>query len=762
MASRREFLRNVASSSLSAAALATFPPSIRRALAIPAHRDTGTIKDVQHVVLLMMENRSFDSYFGTFKGVRGYGDRFAVPAPNGRNVFFQTHANAGRATICTPYHLDETRGNALRAGSTPHTWSDSQAAWDHGRMSRWPDAKGLLSMGYYETAEVPFQRALADAFTLCDHYHCGMHAGTIANRLFYFSGTNGPNGVSPVDGGKTAVAVLNNQYNAGNDIGPSTEGWTWTTYAERLQQAGVPWKVYQSLIDNCGCNQMMSFRHWRAQLEGMPPSRRPVYVPKTDITQPATLAGPFYDPAVDDALSPLAKGFGNTMPHGFLETFRADIQAGRLPAVSWIIPPSVYSEHPSPSSPTQGGWYVQEVLDALTSNPEVWSKTVLLVNFDENDGFFDHLPAPSAPSHNPDGSLAGGYTLSDAEMAVEYHNYRPATARQPAMDGRPYGPGPRVPMWVVSPWSRGGWVDSQVCDHTSTLLFLEKRFGVIEPQISKYRRAICGDLTSAFNFADPNRQPLSVLNGSTTRTAADALAVAQQNSPGIAAPLSPSLPKQATGVRPSRALPYALHTRCEAGHGKVRLQFVNGGKAGAVLHVYDKLHLDRVPHRYVVEAGKALQGEWDVAHDGGRYDLWVLGPNGYHRHYTGDLSVSDGRGAPRPEVELADVGGNGHVRLEVRNEGDGEARFTVRWNRAYAPLSPEAGQFAPAPDGAWTATVRGGHEAHMTWKLRDNGNWYDLLVTADSDRLYTRRLAGRVETGEHTVSDPAMGMADRF
>jgi phospholipase C len=762
MASRREFLRNVASSSLSAAALATFPPSIRRALAIPAHRDTGTIKDVQHVVLLMMENRSFDSYFGTFKGVRGYGDRFAVPAPNGRNVFFQTHANAGRATICTPYHLDETRGNALRAGSTPHTWSDSQAAWDHGRMSRWPDAKGLLSMGYYETAEVPFQRALADAFTLCDHYHCGMHAGTIANRLFYFSGTNGPNGVSPVDGGKTAVAVLNNQYNAGNDIGPSTEGWTWTTYAERLQQAGVPWKVYQSLIDNCGCNQMMSFRHWRAQLEGMPPSRRPVYVPKTDITQPATLAGPFYDPAVDDALCPLAKGFGNTMPQGFLETFRADIQAGRLPAVSWIIPPSVYSEHPGPSSPTQGGWYVQEVLDALTSNPEVWSKTVLLVNFDENDGFFDHLPAPSAPSHNPDGSLAGGYTLSDAEMAVEYHNYRPATARQPAMDGRPYGPGPRVPMWVVSPWSRGGWVDSQVCDHTSTLLFLEKRFGVIEPQISKYRRAICGDLTSAFNFADPNRQPLPVLNGSTTRTTADALAAAQQNSPGIAAPLSPSLPTQATGVRRSRALPYALYTRCEAGHGTVRLHFINGGKAGAVLHVYDKLHLDRVPHRYVVEAGKALQGEWDVAHDGGKYDLWVLGPNGYHRHYTGDLSVSDGRGAPRPEVELADVGGNGHVRLEVRNEGDGEARFTVRWNRAYAPLSPEAGQFAPAPDGAWTATVRGGHEAHMTWKLRDNGNWYDLLVTADSDRLYTRRLAGRVETGEHTVSDPAMGMADRF
>ncbi len=137
-------------------------------------------------------------------------------------------------------------------------------------MSRWPDAKLPLSMGYYETAEVSFQRALADAFTLCDHYHCGMHTGTIANRLFYWTGTNGPNGVSPIDGTRVNVAGLNNQFNAGNDIGASTDGWTWTTYADRLQKAGVSWKVYQSLIDNFGCNEMMGFRHWRAEIEKMP------------------------------------------------------------------------------------------------------------------------------------------------------------------------------------------------------------------------------------------------------------------------------------------------------------------------------------------------------------------------------------------------------------------------------------------------------------------------------------------------------------
>ncbi len=325
---RRKFLQST--TGIAAATLATFPPSIRRALAIPAHHDTGTIKDVKHVVLLMQENRSFDSYFGTFKGVRGYGDRMAVPAPNVKNVFYQSYTKTTPPSTFGPYHLDESKGNAQRAGGTPHSWSDSQAAWDHGRMYKWPDAKGQLAMGYYETAEVPFQRALAEAFTLCDHYHCGMHTGTIANRLFYWSGTNGPNGISPIDGSKVQVAALNNQFNEGNDIGASTAGWTWTTYADRLEKAGVKWKVYQSLIDNCGCNEMMGFRHWRAAIEQMPVARRPVHVAATDITQPVTAAGPFYDTDVDDALSPLAKGFrqhdANT--YGFLETFRDDIQNG--------------------------------------------------------------------------------------------------------------------------------------------------------------------------------------------------------------------------------------------------------------------------------------------------------------------------------------------------------------------------------------------------------------------------------------------------
>lgn len=751
MTSRRQFLTHTATTGAAAAALSAFPPSIRRALAIPANYDTGTIKDVKHVVLLMQENRSFDSYFGTFKGVRGYGDRFAIPAPNGKNIFHQTYTKTAAAGTYVPYRLDESKGNAQRAGSTPHTWVDSQAAWDHGRMFKWPDAKNLLSMGYYDTAEVPFQRALADAFTLCDHYHCGMHTGTIANRLFYWSGTNGPNGISPVDGSKVEVAALNNQFNGGNDIGPSTQGWTWTTYADRLEKAGVKWKVYQSLIDNFGCNEMMGFRHWRAAIEQMPVARRPVYVAATDITQPVGAAGPLYDPVVDDPLSPLAKGFGNTMPQGFLETFRDDIKNGTLPAVSWIIAPSAYSEHPGPSSPAKGGWYVQEVMDALTANPEVWSKTVLLVNFDENDGFFDHLPTPSAPSRNADGTLAGGCTLPDADVAVEYHNYAPATSSQPAVDGRPYGPGPRVPMWVVSPWSRGGWVNSQVCDHTSTLMFLEKCFDVAEPQISPYRRAVCGDLTSAFNFKNPNTEVLPTLPGHTTKIEADALTTAQQALPKIIPTADAALPQQATGVRPSRALPYELHTsaRADSLNGRVQLLFANSGQAAAVFHVYDKLNLsDRLPRRYVVEPGKQLDGYWAAATDNaGLYDLWVLGPNGFHRQFKGDLNPLRASDAAIPEVRVCYDVANGNVYLDMRNGGGNACTFTVR-AKAYRT------------DGPWSATVNGGASAEQHWALADSGQWYDFAVTCDADPAYYRRFAGRVETGKHSVSDPAMGMPD--
>jgi phospholipase C len=134
------------------------------------------------------------------------------------------------------------------------------------------------------------------------------------------------------------------------------------------------------------------------------------------------------------------------------------------------------SEHPGEPatipSPAQGAAFVASVISALASNPDVWAKTVLILNYDENDGLFDHVIPPVPP----------------AGAADEF------------IDGLPIGAGSRVPCMVISPWSAGGYVCSEKFDHTSVLRFLEKITGVIEPNISAWRRRTFGDLTRTLHF----------------------------------------------------------------------------------------------------------------------------------------------------------------------------------------------------------------------------------------------------------------------
>ena len=256
--------------------------------------------------------------------------------------------------------------------------------------------------------------------------------------------------------------------------------------------------------------------------------------------------------------------------HG-LDRLRQDALDGTLPQVSWICPTKAGSEHPSPSSPAQGADYVARVLDALTANPQVWSRTVLLLMFDENDGFFDHMPPPAPPSRDARG---GAGRRLDGDTRGEYHEIIAGVESDdtPAHRHGVYGLGPRVPMYALSPWSRGGWVNSQVFDHTSVLRFIEQRFGVAEPNISPWRRAVCGDLTSLFDFSasepavpeQPCRQP-------PRGPRAAAL-------PGTATPTAPDQPppaRQQPGLRPSRALPYALHAHATARDHALTLRLDN-------------------------------------------------------------------------------------------------------------------------------------------------------------------------------------------
>ena len=718
---RRHFLRAAAAG----AALAAFPESIRRALALPANNTTGTIKDVQHVVILTQENRSFDHYFGTLPGVRGFGDRFTIPQPAGASVWQQ---GDGQRSVM-PYYLDSSQGNALSAGG-PHSWSDAHQAWDGGRMTNWPQYKGDVSMGYLKQKDLDYQFALAEAFTVCDAYHCSLHGGTNSNRIHLWSGANHGSSAASNCG---RVAVVNNGGWDGVSTTPLADSLSWTTYPERLQAAGVSWKVYQNLPNNYTDNPLAGFLNYRNAYQQVNGS--------LDNYSSGLPAPKAYTPTIDAAV-PLYKGIGNTMPDDggtFLSALKADIASGQLPQVSWVVGPPHLCEHPGASTPGQGAWYMQQLLEALTANAEVWSKTVLLVNYDENDCFFDHMPPPNPPS--PDGS-GGTLGSSTVDTSLDYFNLpaAPGGSNDPS-DGLPYGAGPRVPMLVISPWSRGGWVNSQVFDHTSVLRFLEQRFGVAEANITPWRRAVFGDLTSAFNFATPNDVAPSGLP--LQNLAVVDLLWAEQNAAQpvpVPAASSQTPPVQPAGTRPSRALPYELHVSASAdvAGSSIWLIHSNSGAAGAVFHVYDQLHLDRQPRRYTVEAGRQLADSWDAGADGGTYHLWVLGPNGFHREFQGGVGNSSSAAEIRVCYDVA----NNAVYLTLMNTGSSALTFTVT-SKAYRT------------DGPWDYPVPAHSQVEPYWNLGGSGGWYDFSVSAPGG--FMRRFAGRLETGRDSISDPAMG-----
>jgi phospholipase C len=652
------------------AALSVLSGSIARAAEIPAHRRTGTLRDVEHIVVLMQENRSFDHYFGTLRGVRGFGDPRPAALPSGKPVWAQP--DGGRDVL--PFRPDADHLGLQFLQDLPHGWNDTHAAWNRGRYDNWVPAKGATTMAYLTREDIPFHHALADAFTVCDAYHCSFMGSTDPNRYYMFSGYTG-------NDGRGGGPVL------GND----EKGYSWTTYPERLEAAGVSWKVYQDVGDgldaaggwgwiddayrgNYGDNSLLYFDSYRN-------------------------AGPG-DPLYDKARTGTDAKAGD----GYFDHLRADVEAGRLPQVSWIAAPEAFCEHPNwPAN--YGAWYLSHVLDALTANPDVWSKTALLVTYDENDGFFDHVLPPYA--------TAGQSTV---DTTGEIHA---GSAGNPA---GPYGLGQRVPMLVVSPWSKGGWVCSETFDHTSILRFVERRFGVREPNISPWRRSVCGDLTSAFDFARPDSVVPRLPD-----TAAY-LPPDRERHPDYvpAVPAHGVLPRQEPGLRPARALPYDLAVDARVTGAQLTLAFANHGRAGAA---FTMTSASAEPQTYTVGAGHSLPGALPAA---GGYDAEVRGPNGFLRRFRG--------GAAGPEVSARHDGRTGRVELTLANTGSTPVRLTVA--DAYGHHSA-------------TRVLRPGARAVEVVDTRRSNHWYDVSVTADRDPRFLRRLAGHVETGRPSTGDPA-------
>ncbi|MFF9869401.1 phosphocholine-specific phospholipase C [Streptomyces sp. NPDC013953] len=677
---RRRFLQLAGGT----AALTMLSDSIARAAAIPAQGGTGTIQDVEHIVVLMQENRSFDHYFGAMKGVRGFGDPRPVTLPSGKPVWHQAD---GTNKVTLPFRpAGEDLGMEFLQGLN-HDWAGGQKAFNKGRYDQWVPAKTATTMAYLTRDDIPFHYALADSFTVCDAYHCSFIGSTDPNRYYMWTGHTGNDGTG---GGP----VLNN----------AEAGYGWTTYPERLEAAGISWKIYQDIGDgldaaghwgwiddayrgNYGDNSLLYFNAYRNAQPG----------------------NPLYDKA--------RTGTDARKGDGFFDVLRADVQAGSLPQVSWIAAPEAFSEHSNwPSN--YGAWYIAQVLDALTSNPDVWARTALFITYDENDGFFDHIVPPYVPSGTAQG-------LSTTPTTLDYFPGRTGYV------AGPYGLGPRVPMIVVSPWSTGGYTCAETFDHTSIIRFMERRFGVKEPNISPWRRAVCGDLTSAFDFARTQTAPADL-------PPTDGYYPPDRERHPDFRPTVPAvgtMPRQEPGGKPTRPLKYAPYVDglADTGAGTYRLTFSGGPAAGAHFYVTAANRTD-APWTYTAEAGKSISDTWNTRYSKGVTDLTVHGPNGFLRRFR-----NPGR-TTGPEVTARHNATTGNLDLTCTHTGSGDAQLTV--TNAYA-------------GGPRTFTVPKGATVTLTVDLRACRNWYDVTVTSSTPD-FLRRFAGHVETGAPGLSDPGI------
>jgi phospholipase C len=693
-ANRRQFLGGVAA----AAASMALPTSIGRALAAEPDVRTGTINDIEHVVVLMQENRSFDHYFGTMSGVRGFGDPRPWILPNGDTVWHQPpaavqtaryHARGlqADAAYVLPFPLNSERTSENIAG-TDHGWSSGHLAWNDGRWDQWVNQKqDVLTMAYLTEKENSFHRALADNFTICDAYFASVHADTAPNRIALWTGTIDPQnrmGAKPNGPGLGERNVTN--------------GYTWTTYAERLQNAGISWRVYQGgtgvpgqPTDNYTDNSLEFFANFQT---------------------------------AQGASGPLVNNGAST--HTLVE-LKQNVLDGTLPAVSWVVSPYKYSEHPS-ASPTDGAYYIDTVLDALTADPKVWAKTALILNYDENDGFFDHVVPPMPPVKNQPGtdglvSASLAASLADEILDLDLHpgEASPLVPGADPLGRQPVGLGPRVPLVVVSPWSKGGWVCSEVFDHTSVIRFLEQRFQVAEPNISDWRRSVVGDLTSAFDFS--------------RRQASFTAMAPPAPIKGLGQPFSvqdpQAMPLQDAGTRPARPLPYRFGVGLARISGtELQLEFANRGTAGAPFHVRNGLAPLDAPRRYQVAAADTVRDSWN---NSAAYNLGAWGANGYLAEFKGSLSDSG-------EVQAGmDDGG---TRLVLVNAGSRPRKLHI--SNSYSSDKPRKVVVPPRKSVVKDIDLGASH------------GWFDLSITDEDAPAYFRRFAGHVEDGKPSFSDPAM------
>jgi phospholipase C len=844
--SRREFIKKATLLTGAAGIFNVLPSSIQKAMAIDA-APGSTYMDAEHVVFLMQENRSFDHCFGTLKGVRGFNDPRAIRLANQNPVWLQSNAEG---KTYAPFRLNLKDTNATWMNSLPHSWENQVDASNGGKHDRWLDSKKSgnkrfaempLTMGYYNREDLPYYYALADAFTVCDQHFCSSLTGTSPNRLFFLSGT-----IREQQNEESPAHLWNDQIDH-KDLHWTTFperleelGISWKTYQNELSIPVGFEGEEEEWLANFTDNDLEFFKQFNVRLHPEHLDFMEKYALKlkeeitllqTKIKKNASDKGladqlqkkeekllkvkadqqiwnktkfeqlsaqeksihqkafvtnsgdPDYHQLVD--LSYDDNGTQRTMkvPKGdVLHQFRQDVEEGKLPTVSWLVPPCNFSDHPG--APWYGAWYISEVMDILTKNEEVWKKTIFILTYDENDGYFDHIP-PFLPPHTdkPEtGKASNGIDTRVEHVSMEQEMAGTMKEKRESAVGLGF----RVPMVVVSPWTKGGWVNSEVFDHTSNLQFLEHLLSaktgkkVLQPQISDWRRTVTGNLTSVFRTADqassPYPDPIAkqafmqgIYNAKFKALPAGFHAFSNEEIAQAKTHTLPSgfLPVQEKGVKPSSALPYQLYVSAnyDAAIKGIKLDFesrdqVFGSQtAGAPFTLYlpgKTVQKEKDGHlrwghmhsrNYAVKSRDHISDllPLDIFEDA-NYHIQVYGPNGYFREFKGNSAD--------PEIQLS---------CEYQQDRINIRKLSGNVELKLFNLNPRKTYEVTVIDHAYGTKPK---NIRLTGKgkaaivdLTSSYGWYDFSVFVKGNSSYEHRFAGRVETGKPSYTDPFMGRA---
>ncbi|KAJ5259435.1 phosphoesterase family-domain-containing protein [Penicillium angulare] len=412
------------------------------------------LKDIEHVVIFMQENRAWDTYFGSMPGVRGFNDPNVQVNSQNQPVWYQVvdPSMSTEANTLLPWYLGYEGGDSLDAiqcmTAGDNGYQDNQAAYNQGLNNHWARNNTPWSWGYYKRQDIPVQFAIAEGWTSGDMYQESQITATNPNRVTLVSGSINVPG-SPQKKTQGGVYIDNNEVPGCDSNGINCYPLNWKTIYEYYEEAGVSWQLYQD-TNNFDDNPLAWFKQYQQA----------------------------------SSSSPLGQ---KGMSYVGLEAFYEAAANGTLPEVSFIVGPTELSEHP-PYMPKDGGWLQKKVVDAVTSSPK-YSSTLLMISYDETGGFGDHV----TPFHSPNGT-AGDWMEDPLGLFGDVF----------------VGPGFRVPFMMISPWTRGGRVFTERADHNSQILFLEQWLtargykNVETEQMVHWRREHMSNLLNALDLENPD------------------------------------------------------------------------------------------------------------------------------------------------------------------------------------------------------------------------------------------------------------------